>query len=586
MLKKFVRSRYAFTVAELLVVVTVIGILASIAIIGYGAWQTNIAEARVKSDLTNANAALNDTLNWDDEITLGDGTVFDGSNETSGIYTPSDDTYLAYRDEGGSSYCLEAQSVAHPEVYFFLDASTNKVSPEQGSCEGGVGVAPIPADGTWTVFRYETTAASQTVQLPIANPLTAVAGTRIQWGDGTSVTLNGSETLRAMSHTYANAGAYLVAYNGPIDTVNTAYVTSTNRGYLTRVNDWGSNAAPTAVSFYESNKLIYVDEPPATVTSMFQMFLNARIFNQDISSWNTTNVTNMNRMFMGATAFNQPIGSWNTASVVNMGSMFGGATAFNQPIGSWNTAKVTNMSSAFYSATSFNQPLGSWSTANVTTMSDMLRSATVFNQALNTWNTAKVTTMYSMFRNAAAFNQPLSTWNTGSVTNMFYMFYMATAFNQPIGTWDVSKVTDMSSMLRALPSFNQSLSSWNTASVTNMNSMFANSGSFNQSLSTWNTANVTDMGTMFSAASSFNQNISSWNTAKVTTMYAMFYNATAFNQNISTWSTVNVTNMIQMFMGATVFSQNLSGWNVAKVTLYSQFSTSSALTAGQLPLFV
>jgi surface protein len=47
------------------------------------------------------------------------------------------------------------------------------------------------------------------------------------------------------------------------------------------------------------------------------MFRSAAIFNQDISSWNTTNVTNMESMFRSANQFNQNISSWNVINVTS-----------------------------------------------------------------------------------------------------------------------------------------------------------------------------------------------------------------------------------------------------------------------------
>jgi surface protein len=45
------------------------------------------------------------------------------------------------------------------------------------------------------------------------------------------------------------------------------------------------------------------------------MFYDATIFNQNISSWNTSNVLNMERMFMQST-FNQNISSWCVTNIL------------------------------------------------------------------------------------------------------------------------------------------------------------------------------------------------------------------------------------------------------------------------------
>ena len=61
---------------------------------------------------------------------------------------------------------------------------------------------------------------------------------------------------------------------------------------------------------------------------MYAIFNQATVFNQDLSSWDTSNVTTMRAMFNGATAFNQDLSNWDIGAVTNMTNMFTGVTLF------------------------------------------------------------------------------------------------------------------------------------------------------------------------------------------------------------------------------------------------------------------
>ena len=79
---------------------------------------------------------------------------------------------------------------------------------------------------------------------------------------------------------------------------------------------------------------------PPEITSLRLMFAGCLLFNQDITSWDTTNVTDMSYMFASTYQFNQDIGKWNTSNVIDMSSMFLGAISFNQDLSKWNVARV------------------------------------------------------------------------------------------------------------------------------------------------------------------------------------------------------------------------------------------------------
>ena len=106
-------------------------------------------------------------------------------------------------------------------------------------------------------------------------------------------------------------------------------------------------------------------------------FIDELLNSKDIES--LLEVTNMSYMFWGAKSFNQDISSWNTSNVIDMYGMFWGAKSFNQDLSSWNVSKVKDMYAMFYGAKSFNQDLNSWDTSNVECMHDMFDRSGVTN---------------------------------------------------------------------------------------------------------------------------------------------------------------------------------------------------------------
>lgn len=69
----------------------------------------------------------------------------------------------------------------------------------------------------------------------------------------------------------------------------------------------------------------YLPKGMITLTSCFS---GARLFNGDISEWDTSNVTNMVQIFRDASTFNQDLSGWNVAKVTNRDSFDMGATAW------------------------------------------------------------------------------------------------------------------------------------------------------------------------------------------------------------------------------------------------------------------
>ena len=113
----------AFTIVELLIVIVVLGILAGITVIGYGTWQTRLAQSSVQSDLKSAAAAMEQAKNFGNGYPTSLPDSFEsGSN-----------VIITYASGGAGSYCIEARSTTNPSVTYYISAISAK-EPTPGTC--------------------------------------------------------------------------------------------------------------------------------------------------------------------------------------------------------------------------------------------------------------------------------------------------------------------------------------------------------------------------------------------------------------------------------------------------------------------
>jgi len=117
----------AFTIVELVVVISVVGILAAITIVSYGAWQKSVRGSAVKNDLVAASAAMENNRNF--------GTSYVTTQSAlDGIFTPSNDVSVALSLGEADTYCLDGQSTVDTSIVFYLYSKKKEDGPQPGTC--------------------------------------------------------------------------------------------------------------------------------------------------------------------------------------------------------------------------------------------------------------------------------------------------------------------------------------------------------------------------------------------------------------------------------------------------------------------
>ena len=132
-----------------------------------------------------------------------------------------------------------------------------------------------------------------------------------------------------------------------------------------------------------------------------------------------------------------------TTLVTNLNGLFDGEASFNQDISSWDTSNVTNMTDTINQLLHFViRNIGYWDVSNVTNFYKIFLGATAFNNnstsTINNWDISSAKkVILEMFAGASNFNQPLGNWDVSNATDavgLAGMFDRATSiFNQDIG---------------------------------------------------------------------------------------------------------------------------------------------------------
>jgi len=119
------RKKSGFTIVELLIVIAVIGILATITVIGYGSWRHSTLSAAVKSDLSGVISAMEDYRTFNNGYPTTLPTTFTPSNGTALTIDPSSST---------TAYCINGASNDDASIKFYVTSTKKAQGAIEGTC--------------------------------------------------------------------------------------------------------------------------------------------------------------------------------------------------------------------------------------------------------------------------------------------------------------------------------------------------------------------------------------------------------------------------------------------------------------------
>ncbi len=242
-----------FTLIELMVVIAIIALLATVSVLGYGAWRQSVLNAQIKSDL-NAVASAMETAR----------TFNNGYPSTlPATVNPSDGVTLTVQSATANEYCIDGTSTDDPSVAFYLSSELKDQGAQTGTCAVDrpsttvpavpTGLAITSASAAQITLSWSTASGASNYELQCASDAAFVTGLQQATSSGTTGTVTG---LQAVNTHYcrirATNAAGVSSYTAFVSTDTSALLPPT--GFAsTAVNDvsitfsWTAN--PDATSY-------------------------------------------------------------------------------------------------------------------------------------------------------------------------------------------------------------------------------------------------------------------------------------------------------------------------------------------------
>ena len=115
------RSKEAFTIVELAVIMTTMGILVLIGTFCFGSWRSYTADKEVKSGINQLQATMDNARNFADVYPATFPDDFTNDNETN-VATTTKGTaeFTIITTSDGASYCGRVRSTKIPSIVYYV----------------------------------------------------------------------------------------------------------------------------------------------------------------------------------------------------------------------------------------------------------------------------------------------------------------------------------------------------------------------------------------------------------------------------------------------------------------------------------
>jgi prepilin-type N-terminal cleavage/methylation domain-containing protein len=171
--------RTGFTIVELVVVISVVGTLATIGVLSYNGWQKSTATSAIKSDLSSVAAAMENYRNFNSGYpsVIPDTFAHSPDVDMSDIENQTDTTF-----------CISATSIKNPSAgSYHIDQNSGSQGAEAGLCQ----VIPAPAISGDLIVNLGLSLDGSTVISNITNTTSCSAGSTLQYRNS-STSLDGN----------------------------------------------------------------------------------------------------------------------------------------------------------------------------------------------------------------------------------------------------------------------------------------------------------------------------------------------------------------------------------------------------------